>query len=371
MSNSRADIEPEATHSEPDGIAPMAPWYAAAGELLFRVATVRGQIAITRWNATSKTWISLELITRGRPHTEHRSDGANHANNGVGARFAAYQSPDEAFPQLYTSAYSPSGVSLAVLSSDLAFHKAGSRRSRPASLGPLLVWRDRLVGADGRIPRIWTSKNPLGSEWTELAIPDWAERGNLRITHLAALDGSLFVVMENQLTGFEVWRCSDERGDDWKPVVICGAYRFRRNPTVMAVALGDGHLILAAGPEDPDPFGRARPTGFEILAIDTAGRWSVLAGDCRFTPYGLHVPLWALSPGLGVAEDHRVTGLASGEKGIYVMTAQRRVWCLSGPDECEQVIAEGERPPDSLVTRNGSPLLIGTANGRLHLQALL
>ena len=111
--------------------------------------------------------------------------------------------------------------------------------------------------------------------------------------------------------------------------------------------------------------------GFEVLSVDPTGGWSILSGDCRFTPDGMKAPLWSQPASLGDAEDHRVTGLEHGAGGIYLLTGKGHIHCLGGADRCEEIAPErAGLQPDALVKHKGRPMLIWSAGDRVWFQEL-
>jgi len=232
----------------------------------------------------------------------------------------------------------------------------------------LLSFGDCLIAAERDRPGLWASADPLKGEWSPLGDPTWETRDRMRISHLTRYRERLQVFLDNSETGFEIWQ-SDDMGASWTLVVPCGAYRYRRNALISALAINQGYTFIAASSINVDPFDCGRTVGFEILILTPSGHWDVLSGDCRCTPMGLRAPLLACGPGLDRIDDHRVIGLGRTEEALYVLTGRRRLWRLS-ESEVERLTVDEDLTPTALLTSNGGIWLVVGGDDPVGLQRL-
>lgn len=152
---------------------------------------------------------------------------------------------------------------------------------------------------------------PRSQRMVPLSPPGFGNAENLGVGPLAVLGGRLFAATTNPARGFQLWstelsRLGTGKAPAWDQVLRDGAFRYARNPQVTAMAVHGGALHLAAGDDGP---GRPGP---ELLRIEEDGQWEIVAGEARFTPHGLKVPISLLGLGFGDESVRRISLIAGG-----------------------------------------------------------
>jgi len=342
--------------------------YFVLGGHIYCLSTKGETFVSDRWDIRLDTWVPFDL-SNGAPHDEAgRVSAAVDQSSTQSGPFAYHQGAKDTHPIIYTSALASREAPLAFMDADGRFRRQPTHNGRPGPLGQLLHSAGRLIAAERDVPRLWASPEPLNGEWISFGNPDWESHGAMRISHVLAHQGQIQVVLDNPDTGFEIWQ-SDDEGTNWVPVVLNGAYRYRRNAFVTAVTVHQGYRFLAASSVNADPFASGRTVGFELLVLGPSNRWDVLIGDCRCTPDGLRAPLLARGPGLDHTDDHRVVGLGCTADTLYLLTTHRRVWRLT-ENEVERLSIDNDLAPASLLERKGSVWLVLGSDGSMSLQPL-
>src|SRR5262249_20345536 len=201
--------------------------------------------------------------------------------------------------------------------------------------------------------------------------------------------GRLYAGTANPDLGCQVWQ-TEARGKppfDWSPVILDGGGAFNKNFIVGAMAEFNGALYVGSGItgfgyETVHDIG---PASGELLRVYRNGSWDLIAGQMRFTPDGLKVPLSLLGPGLGDFYNSIVLSLGTHDGVLYLGTLQWEAYrCLQigSPDLVGgyQLWAstDGERWTPLLEDGNGTPtdfaiatilstphgLFVGTSNQR-------
>jgi hypothetical protein len=335
---------------------------------VYRLGTQGEDLVADRWDVRLNAWLPFDLVL-GAPLIQVGFLGSPVGDTSTHSTpFAYHQGPRDPCPVVYSSALACTDAPLASMGSDGRFCGQPSLTGLVGPLGPLLSCGDNLIAAERECPRLWASPDPPKGEWKRLGDPAWESRGNTRVSHLTQHEGQLQVFLDNPTTGFEVWG-SDDAGAHWTPIIVHGAYRYRRNALVTAVTRAQGHTFFATASVDADPFGSGRTVGFEFLVLAPSGHWAVLAGDCRCTPDGLRVPLLGRGPGLDQADDLRVTGLGCTEDALFLLTGKRRLWRLA-ENEAERLSIEGDPVPAAIVASQGAIWLALGDDESLALQRL-
>jgi hypothetical protein len=169
------------------------------------------------------------------------------------------------------------------------------------------------AGATGGGPYIWATNDPVAAtglcfpahNWTLVAnffglVPET----NTAIGALASFNGYLYAGVDNQETGFQVWRSNAQSpsdpslGSGWTKIVDYGAGDMHNwRAACMDVLEGQlyvGSLSLPGSGDDP---GFMLPKGFEIIRIDTSDDWELVVGDYfpRVPAPGVTIPRTPIS----------------------------------------------------------------------------
>jgi hypothetical protein len=223
-----------------------------------------------------------------------------------------------------------------------------------------------------RDPKIYVSSDPLKGKWLEAAKSGFGDASNRVIYSLQTAFGRLYAGTANPDLGCQVWQ-TEARGKppfDWSPVILDGGGAFNKNFIVGAMAEFNGALYVGSGItgfgyETVHDIG---PASGELLRVHRDGSWDLIAGQMRFTPDGLKVPLSLLGPGLGDFYNSIVLSLGTHDGVLYLGTLQWEAYrCLQigSPDLVGgyQLWAstDGERLTPVLEDGNGTPTDFGIA----------
>jgi len=225
---------------------------------------------------------------------------------------------------------------------------------------------DRELGLAGKL---FVSDDPRGGQWVAAAETGFGDHANVAITALAPAFGRLYAGTANPEMGFQIWH-TEARGSppfDWVPLVIDGAGGFNNNFAVGAMAEFNGALYVGSGVtgfgyEIAQDIG---PASCEVMRLFADGNWDLVAGQMRFTPDGLKVPLSLLGPGLGDFYNSMIWSLAVHDDILYLGTSQwEGLRCLE-IDAAEVVggyqlwsSADGEKWVPVLDDGRGSPAAV-------------
>lgn len=342
--------------------------YLCLGGPIYRLSSHSKGLVADRWDVRLNTWAPFDLAVLPPVHQPNSGVPQVGDDSAQSSPFAYHQGPSDVPPVLYTSALASSDTPLACIGADGRFHGQTRRDAQPGPLGPLLSLGDCLLAAERDRPRLWASAEPLKGDWKPLGDPSWEAREQMRISHLTRYQDRLQVFLDNPDAGFEIWQ-SDDRGASWSLVVPCGAYRYRRNALISALAITQGYTFIAASSINGDPFDCGRSVGFEILVLTPSAHWDVLSGECRCTPAGLRAPLLARGPGLDRINDHRVIGLGCTQDGLFVLTGRRRLWRLT-ESEVERLAIDEDLTPTALLASDGTIRLVLGSDALMGLQRL-
>jgi hypothetical protein len=150
---------------------------------------------------------------------------------------------------------------------------------------------------------IYTSDDPRTGHWVAAAETGFGDPSNLAVYTLRPAFGRLYAGTANPDRGFQLWQ-TEARGEppfDWSPVMVDGAGAFNYNYAVCSMAEFKGALYVGGGITGfgYDKTHDVGPASCELLRVYPDGKWDLIAGQMRFTPDGLKVPLSLLGPGLG------------------------------------------------------------------------
>jgi hypothetical protein len=189
------------------------------------------------------------------------------------------------------------------------------------------VITDEYLDSDvGREAKIYVSDDPRNGQWVAAAEPGFGDSSNVSVSAVAPAFGRLYAGTANPDMGFQIWQ-TEARGVppfDWLPVVIDGGGGFNHNYAVGAMAEFSGALYVGSGiiGFGYDAVHDIGPASCELLRIFPSGNWDLIAGQMRFTPDGLKMPLSLLGPGLGDFYNSMIWSLAVYKDVLYLGTFQ-------------------------------------------------
>jgi hypothetical protein len=184
-------------------------------------------------------------------------------------------------------------------------------------------WLDRDIGREAKI---YVSDDPRSGQWSAAAENGFGDPSNVTVYALAAAFGRLYAGTANPDLGCQIWR-TEARGSppfDWLPVIIDGAGGFNHNYAVGAMTEFNGALYVGSGVPGLgyDIAHDIGPASCELFRIYPDDKWDLIAGQMRFTPDGLKVPLSLLSRGLGDFYNSIIWSLCVHNDVLYVGTQQ-------------------------------------------------
>jgi len=155
----------------------------------------------------------------------------------------------------------------------------------------------------GRDAKVYVSDDPRNGNWLPAAEPGFGDATNLAVYTLRPALGRLYAGTANPDRGFQLWQ-TEANGSppfEWTRVLVDGAGAFNHNLAVCAMAEFKGALYVGSGITGfgYDNFHDVGPASCELLRVYPDGKWDLIAGQMRFTPDGLKVPLSLLGPGFG------------------------------------------------------------------------
>jgi hypothetical protein len=230
-----------------------------------------------------------------------------------------FQGKSDEEPALYVSSMSRSGGQILRSADGETFEPAGepglgdpdiySFRGLVAFNGRIYaspvgtITDEHLDRNHGRAGLIYTSDDPRTGQWVPAAETGFGDPSNLAVYTLRPAFGRLYAGTANPDRGFQLWQ-TEARGEppfDWSPVIIDGAGAFNYNYAVCSMAEFKGALYVGGGITGfgYDKTHDVGPASCELLRVYPDGKWDLIAGQMRFTPDGLKVPLSLLGPGLG------------------------------------------------------------------------
>jgi hypothetical protein len=178
----------------------------------------------------------------------------------------------------------------------------------------------------GREAKIYVSDDPRTGHWVTAAEIGFGDSSNLAVSAVASAFGCLYAGTANSAMGFQLWQ-TKARGSppfDWVPVIVDGAGAFNHNYAVSALAEFKGALYVGSGITGfgYDTAHDIGPASCELLRAYPDGNWDLIAGQMRFTPDGLKLPLSLLGPGLGDFYNSLIRSLSVHNEVLYLGTHQ-------------------------------------------------
>jgi len=222
----------------------------------------------------------------------------------------------------------------------------------------------------GREAKIYVSDDPRNGQWIAAAEPGFGDPSNVSISAVAPAFGRLYAGTANPDMGFQIWQteASGEPPFDWLPVLIDGGGGFNHNFAVGAMTEFNGALYVGSGITGfgYDAVHDVGPVSCELLRIFPSGNWDLIAGQMRFTPDGLKVPLSLLGRGLGDFYNSMIWSLAVYKDVLYLGTHQWEAFrCLEigAPDIVGGyqlwASADGEKWTPVIDDGRGNPTTLG------------
>ena len=225
----------------------------------------------------------------------------------------------------------------------------------------------RSVASDGRMSLL-TAEYSLDEDsassperWQSVALPESAEygaaeysaaeysaKGPVMTAWVSCADG-IYGAIANPTCGFELWHLS-QPSERWHQVHSSGLQRYSLNAQVrhMVPFQGSLYLVTAQASENPLAEHALEPVQirFELIRLYDNGDWDLLAGQPRFTPLGLRVPLLCKGPGfdsasgdaayLVVHQNRLYLGFQSVEGFQLWRSSDGEVWTLLAVPELSQ-----------------------------------
>ncbi len=191
----------------------------------------------------------------------------------------------------------------------------------------------------GDIARLFVADDPLSGEWREAMEPGFGDPNNLSIFCMRTFNGYLYAGTGNPKRGFQLWktRAEGELPFEWTCVLHDGAYRYNINETAATLVEFNNQLYLSSGIPGlgMDMANDIGPAAAELIRLDPDDSWEIIAGEPRFTPDGLKVPLSLMGPGFDEPENSVFWSMTAHDGALYVGTHHNRMWrdTLGGADE--------------------------------------
>jgi hypothetical protein len=234
---------------------------------------------------------------------------------------------------------------------------------------------------------IYVSDDPRTGHWVAAAQTGFGDSSNLAISTICPAFGRLYAGTANPDMGFQLWH-TEARGSppfDWAPVIVDGAGAFNHNYVVSALAEFKGALYVGSGMtgfgyDTPHDIG---PASCELLRVYPDGNWDLIAGQMRFTPDGLKMPLSLLGPGFGDFYNSLIHSLGVHNEVLYLGTHQweafrclqidapdvvggYQLWGSTDGEQWTPIIDDGRGNPTDIAIRTiqSTPhgLFVGTSN---------
>jgi len=182
---------------------------------------------------------------------------------------------------------------------------------------------DRNLATD---PKVYVSDDPRKGKWLNAAGSGFGNASNRAIYSLYPAFDRMYAGTANPDLGCQLWQTAalGKPPFDWSPVIINGGDGFNRNFASCAMAEFRGALYVGVGVTGLG-YERAHdigPASGELWRVYPDGRWDLIAGQTRFSPYGLKVPLSRLGPGLGDFYNARIQALVAHNGVLYLGTFQ-------------------------------------------------
>ncbi|MFK8183941.1 MAG: hypothetical protein AB8B99_11250 [Phormidesmis sp.] len=166
----------------------------------------------------------------------------------------------------------------------------------------LFVSKQALFESDRQSSEVWQSialpqevpSEGVGDDEQPPLITAWSNQS----------DG-LYAAIANSDSGFELWRLTQPSGP-WTQLHSGGLQRYSLNAQVAHMVPFQGNFYVATAQsisQNPNqtPDQALPPAQFELIRLYNNGDWDLLAGQPRFTPIGLRVPLLCKGPGFDSA----------------------------------------------------------------------
>jgi SAM-dependent methyltransferase len=232
-----------------------------------------------------------------------------------------FQGPGDAAPALYIPTWGTSfnPVTVMLRSADGVSFEVVSEpglgiEPRPRSLRGLVPFKGWLFTSPAAGAQryqlnvaeetvVLVSSDPVRGQWQLACEPFFGDPNNRSVFHMAAFNGCLYAGTLNINEGYQIWK-TDAAGDPpfkWEKIISHGAYRGKLNQAAMTLQPFRDHLYVGSaiqlGGFDID--NNVGPGAPELIRINPDDSWDLVAGEPRFTPDGLKVPISGLGAGFG------------------------------------------------------------------------
>ena len=226
---------------------------------------------------------------------------------------------------------------------------------------------DRNLAPDGCV---YVSDDPAKGNWVRASESGFGDPDNEAVYCLYTAHDRVYAGTANPERGFQLWQTFAE-GDPpftWEPVILDGGGAFNHNMAVATMVEFNGDLYVGSGITGLgyDTVHDVGPASAELIRLRPDGSWDLIAGQPRFTPAGLKVPLSLLGPGLGDFYNSVIWVLGVHDGVIYLGTHQwEAIRCLQV--DPNKIVGgyqlwgstDGEKWVPVLEDGNGNPAQLG------------
>jgi hypothetical protein len=238
-----------------------------------------------------------------------------------------------------------------------------------------VVWGDFLVtagfapagaGDDGLSGRVLASRDPGREDWTALSAPGFGDPENDAVTALSVQNGRLYAATANRKIGFQLWSLGAV-GEAWVQHLKEGAARFAMNPRVACMASRGSELWIGTAMPVPPAVRASEWPAAEVIVLHDDGDWELIAGEPRFTPQGLRVPLSLYGPGFDDPDATTIGAIAVQGNEIVIGTGPAAwLWTSADAEDWTETDLGAE---DAAVVAAGGVTAMAAADGQLWIAA--
>lgn len=217
---------------------------------------------------------------------------------------------------------------------------------------------------------VYVTDDPVKGKWLRASEVGFGDKDNEAVYCLHTAHDRVYAGTANPERGFQLWQtfAEGEPPFAWEPVIVDGGGAFNHNMAVSAMVEFNGDLYIGSGITGLgyDTVHDVGPASAELIRLRADGTWDLIAGQMRFTPDGLKVPLSLLGPGLGDFYNSVIWALGVHDGAIYLGTHQwEAIRCMQL--NANQIVGgyqlwgstDGEKWVPVLEDGNGNPAQLG------------
>lgn len=140
--------------------------------------------------------------------------------------------------------------------------------------------------------RIFVATPETQPLWKEITGPENSSADRRRISHLVSFAETLYATVDDEHSGFELWRLDDTESSKphWVPVIAQGGQGHSASARVTAVYADSEQLLLACAAGAELAAQDTPSVGPELIQVKADNSWDLIVGSSRLTPQGLAVP---------------------------------------------------------------------------------